>query len=284
MNITQSDIVSKLYSTMTTKQILTFEKRELLQTGVKKIDDRFGFPTGFYSIVGSPGTGKGWLALWLSKQFLIHNNKRTVYFSLEMSEGLVRTRILQQWSNLTKDELENGGDVKWALKCLKEDNILVDEYYVDDSKLQTTENFSRWFEKYYELGYRVFHFDHLHEISGANDNRMNPIIMEKWGQLFKNICKSYKDVWLFIYVQPNKSGYEKQILKRQDVTGSKSVIEKCDFFISINREKLEELEEESRDVYLYIDKNRYNDCNHVAFKLRFAETGNFHSFIGDKNE
>ena len=284
MNITNEELVAKLYSTMTIRQLTTFEKRELLQTGIEKIDDRFGFPTGFYSIVGSPGTGKGWLALWLSKQFLVHNNKKSVYFSLEMSESLIRTRILQQWSNLTKDELENGGDIKWALRCLKDDKILVDEYYMDNSKLQTTESFAKWFDEYYKLGYRVFHFDHLHEISGANDNKSNPIVMEKWGQLFKNICKSYKDVWLFIYVQPNKSGYEKQILKRQDVTGSKSVIEKCDFFISINREKLEELEEESRDVYLYIDKNRYNDCNHVAFKLRFAETGNFHSYIGGKNE
>lgn len=284
MKITLQEIANKLYSTKTKKELLTFEKRNLAQTGIQKIDNTFGFPTGFYAIVGSPGSGKGWLALWLSKQFLIHNNLTSVYFSLEMSEGLVRTRILQQWSNLTKDELESGKETKWVLDQLLRDKIVIDEYYSDNEKMQTPETFISWFEEYYKAGYRVFHFDHIHELSGANDNNKNQFVMEKWGEVFKNICKTYKDIWMFVYVQPNKKGYEKNILKRQDISGSGAVIQKCDFFISINREQVEGLEEESRDVYLYLDKNRYNDCNHKAFKIRFAETGNFHSLIGEQDE
>lgn len=284
IEITHEEIINKLYSSKTRSQITHKEVRKKANTGITKIDERFGFPTGFYVIAGSPGAGKGWFALWLSKNFMIHNNKKSVYFSLEMSESLVRNRILQQWSGLTQKQFEEGGDIQWAIEKLEDDNIIVDEYYSDNDKFQTPQSFIDWFKKYYKLGYRVFHFDHLHELSGANDNNSNQAIMEKWAKMFQTLTKKYSDVWLFIYVQPNGKAYEKGLLKRQDISGSKVIIQKCEFFISLNREQVDGLTEESKDIYIYIDKNRYSECNHVAFKLRFAETGNFHSIIGTTNE
>lgn len=267
----------QLYSDWTKKQLLHFEKRNQAKTGIYKIDENFGYPTGFYVIAGSPGAGKGWFATWISRQFYIHDQLKSVYFSLEMSEQVVRTRILQQWSDLTKKEMDNGGDTSMALDYLQKDVILINEFYSQESHKQTPQEFYNLFENYYRLGYRVFHFDHLHEISGANDNNRNQNMMEVWAKTFQKISKEFKDTWVFVYVQPNGKGYEKNILKKGDISGSKVIIQKCDFFISINREETDSFETESRNILLYLDKNRYTDQNHVAFKIYFHPNGNFYS-------
>lgn len=271
----------QLYSDWTKQQLLHFERRVQANTGIMKVDSNFGFPTGFYVIAGSPGAGKGWFATWISRQFYTHDRIRSVYFSLEMSEQVVRTRILQQWSDLTKKQLEDGGDTSPALSYLQKDVILINEFYSQDGDKQTPQEFRRIFEEYYKLGYRLFHFDHLHEISGANDNNRNQNMMEIWAKTFQKISKEFKDVWLFIYVQPNGKGYEKNILKKGDISGSKVIIQKCDFFISLNREESDSITEESRDVLVYLDKNRHTDKNHVAFKLYFHQSGNFYSSGGE---
>lgn len=265
-----------LYSNWTKEQLLEFEQRPEAQTGIRKIDERFPFPSGFYILAGSPGSGKGWFALWLSRQFYGHNLLRTVYFSLEMSESLVRTRILQQWSGLTKSQLENGGDISSATNLLSQDVLIVDDFHSSNQKLQTPRELERKIREYYSLGYKVFHFDHLHEVYGANNNDSNQKVMEDWGKMFQQLSKSLKDIWLFVYVQPNGKGYEKNLLKRADISGSKSVVQKCDFFLSLNRDQ--EVEG-SRTIFLHIDKNRYSDVNHVTFQLYFAPTGNYTSTI-----
>jgi len=286
--ITAEQINKKLYSDRKISDLTHVEVREDLNTGISNIDNNFGFPTGYYVILGNPGTGKSWFALWLSRMFYRHNQMRSVYFSLEMPEPMVRKRILQQWSDLTKSEIESGKSPIKAIELLTNDTIVVDEFYAEDGSNQITENFDSWIEAYYKLGYRIFHFDHLHELFGANDNSTNQGVTEKWAKCFQNVCKKYKDIWLMVYAQPNGAAANKKILRRTDIAGSKAITQKCDYFLSLNRNI--EIDENTgltmvdsceRKIILYLDKTRYTEISHIGFRLYFAETGNFHTMEED---
>ena len=133
-------IADKLYSTKPDKELLKIEKKLELNTGITSIDADFGFPAGYYVIAGNPGAGKSWFALWLSRVFWKHNAKKSVYFSLEMPEPIVRQRILQQWSDLTKAQYESGKEKLGAIDHLHQDAIIVDTFYAEDSKHQTTKD------------------------------------------------------------------------------------------------------------------------------------------------
>src|SRR3990167_7876690 len=133
MKISDDQIIKKLYSSKTVKDIRTVEKKDTLNTGLSHLDNDFGFPTGYYIIVGAPGVGKSWFALWLSRMFYRHDGITPVYFSLEMPEPLVRKRILQQWSDFTKANLESGKSPDEAMELLSKDVIVVDEFYSDDT-------------------------------------------------------------------------------------------------------------------------------------------------------
>lgn len=280
----QKEVIDKLYSSKKISDLTKIEKRDELLTSITSIDTDFGFPSGFYVICGNPGAGKGWFALWLSRMSYIHNQKKSVYFSLEMSEQLVRSRILQQWSDLTKTEYESKISVAKALELIAQDVIIVDTFYNDDQKKQTPDSFMIWVDEYYKIGYRIFHFDHLHELDGANDNKKNQGVTERWAKVFQNICKKYSDLWLFVYVQPNGAAANKNILRRTDIAGSKAITQKCDFFMSLNREvKLDEMglvemNTNSRKVFLFLDKTRYTDKTHIGFALHFSYTGNYFSY------
>lgn len=277
--ITNSDVASKLYSGMNLKELATIERKTTLNTGITSIDANFGFPSGYYIIVGNPGVGKSWFALWLSRMFYRHNAKMSVYFSLEMPETLVRQRILQQWSDFTKSELEGGSLPSQAIEMLGKDIIVVDEFYADDTTKQTPGTFEAWIDTYYQLGYRVFHLDHFHELQGASVNDRNQDVVERWGLLFQQICKKYDDIWLFIFVQPNSSPVK--LLKRNSVMGSKALTYKCDYFLSLNKKVSNdeidgiEMEEVDRTVILYVDKTRYTEKSHIGFAIHFMETGNY---------
>lgn len=285
MKITLEDISKKMYSSKTLKELKNFDKRDDLTTGIPYIDRDFSFPVGYYVILGNPGVGKSWFALWLSRVFYRHNGMSSVYFTLEMPEQILRSRILQQWSDLTKTAFESGGDFSQALALLGEDVIVVDDFYTENTKYQTPQMFLDWIKEYYSLGYRIFHFDHLHELAGANDNSRNQAVTESWAKTFQKVCKDYPDIWLFVYAQPNGAAANKRILRRTDIAGSKAITQKCDFFLSLNRNiELDEnglltIDSNDRQIILYLDKTRYTEKVHIGFKLHFSETANYHSII-----
>lgn len=271
------------YSSQEDDDLLVTEQRPCMPLGIEKLDKHFPFPTGYYVICANPGAGKGWFALWVSRKAFLKYQKKTVYFSLEMSEPLVRTRVLQQWSDLTQSQFESGMGVTKALQLLKKDVLVVDVFNVDDSKKQTPQEFTRLIEYYYLFGYRVFHFDHLHELDGANDNNRNQGVTELWAKTFQTLCKTYKDIWLFVYAQPNGAAANKSILKRTDIAGSKAITQKCEFFLSLNRSIKRDdngevvIDSENREVILWLDKSRVTSANHIGFKLYFSLTGNYES-------
>lgn len=269
------------YSSLGDDQILTTEKRECLNIGIGRIDKNFPFPTGYYVICANPGAGKGWFALWITRKAYVNNSKKTVYFSLEMTEQLIRTRILQQWSDLTQRQFESGMSVQKAIGMMKLDAITVDLFHSENTKWQTPESFEQKIEFYYLIGYRIFHFDHLHELDGANDTHFNQTVTEKWAKAFQSICKKYKDIWLFVYAQPNGASASKTILRRTDIAGSKAITQKCEFFLSLNRKVVDtetgevQVDNQDREVILWLDKSRVTSATHIGFKLYFSETGNF---------
>lgn len=271
---------TKFYSRLNPDEIKSVERRKTLTTGVKRIDTLFGFPTGYYVICANPGTGKGFFATWISRQFWRFNQEKSVYFSLEMPESLVRERLLQQWSDLTQEQYMSGADTSTAISLLKDDVIVVDELSEDEQILEPIRLYKA-IETYFALGYRIFHFDHLHELSGANDNNRNQAVTEEWAKIFQIICKDFPEIWLFIYAQPNGASASKYILRRTDIAGSKAITQKCEFFLSLNRKvELDEngeplIDKEDRTVILYLDKSRVTSKSHTGFRLLFDETGNF---------
>jgi len=290
ISITDEQISDTLYSSSVLSELTNIPKKEGLPVGIPKIDKDFNFPSGYYVIVGNPGTGKSWFALWLSRMFWKFSQMRSVYFSLEMPEIVVRARILQQWSDLTKTEFEDKKSAGEALDLMGKDVVVVNTFS-DSEKKQTTDYFSAWIDKYYEIGYRIFHFDHLHELEGANDIAQNQGVTEKWGKLFEEICKKYPDIWLFIYAQPNGNAAKSRILRRTDISGSKAITQKCDYYLSLNRniavdEKtgLVLIDENERVVILYLDKTRYTERQHIGFKIYFSPTGNFYDYTEGVNE
>ena len=281
MAITSNQINRKLYSSKAVENLIKFEIKKTAFVGVNSIDRDFGFPTGYYVILGNPGTGKSWFSLWIARMFHKYSNINSVCFTLEMPEPIVRTRILQQWSDLTKQEIENGGLTDKALDLMTKDVIVVDDFYSDDTVYQTPEMFEAWIDEYYNLGYLSFHFDHLHELDGASDDR-NKNITEKWARTFQGICKKYPDIWLFVYAQPNGEAAKKKILRRTDIYGSKAITQKCDYFLSLNRSlEIDEstgvpiYNDEQREIILFLDKTRYTEKAHIGFSLDFLKTGNF---------
>lgn len=291
MQINNQEIIKKLYSNKTISQLKEINTKKELNTGISYIDESFGFPTGYYILIGNPGSGKSWFALWLTRMFYRHDQMRSVYFSLEMPEPMVRKRILQQWSDLSKSEIDSGKSVQKAIEMMDKDIIIVDEFYAEDTKHQTPENFKMWVDEYYKLGYRVFHFDHFHELQGASVNDTNQKVVEKWGLMFQQLCKQYSDIWLIIYTQPKSADAKRKILRRDSVLGSKALTYKCDYILSLNRNiEIDDqtgivmVDDNEREIILYLDKTRYTEKTHVGFKIYFSETGNYYSITKKEND
>lgn len=273
------------------EELISIEQREMLTTGVAEIDSEFKHPTGYYVICANPGVGKGWWALWLSRKFWQRHQKKSVYFSLEMTTDLIKKRILQQWSVLTENQFNEAiankqhDLLKPAFEMLKQDMFRVDEFGGSDTSQVKPEVFKKKIEEYYKLGFRIFHFDHLHEIDGANSNETNQKVTETWAKCFQNICKDFPDIWLFVFAQPRGEASKKRYLERTDISGSKAITQKCEFFYSLNR-KIDLDKDNSfagtgdeRMVEVLLDKNRITSAQYTVYKLQFSLTGNF---IGKK--
>lgn len=266
----------------------------MLTTGIEKIDSNFSFPTGYYVICANPGAGKGWFALWLTRVFYTNHKLKSVYFSLEMAEPLIRERIFQAWSDLTQEDykkLQRQGEHAFvertypSLALLRQGAIEVDTFHTEDTKYQTPSEFEKLFRSYYEQGFRIFHFDHLHELEGANDNNRNQAVTERWAKTFQDISKEFPDCWLFIYAQPNGAAAKKKYIRRTDIAGSKAITQKCEFFLSLNLMEPEaddptSFEIENRQRVLFLDKSRVTSKSKIGFLLYFEETGNFTSGSG----
>ena len=287
MPITNQDIAKKLYSSQALGDIKKVEKKDRLHTGISGIDNDFGFPTGYYVIIGNQGVGKSWFALWLARMFYRHDLVNSVFFSLEMAKQFVTQRILQQWSDLTKTQFESNESVDQAVNLLAQDVIVVDEFHADNTALRTPKNFEMWVDEYYKMGYRVFIMDHFHELGGASTNDTNQKTVEVWGNLFQKVCKKYTDIWLIIFAQPNSSDYNKKILNRNSLRGSKALIDKCDYVLTLNRNF--ETDEETgapindpsnNKTLIYLDKSRFTTNPNILFRVVFTPTGNFNSTTG----
>lgn len=282
-DITNDEINETLYSSRSLEFLKHFEKKKAISLGIPKIDADFGFPTGYYIIVGDQGIGKSWFALWIARTFHINGGVNSVLFSLEMPEYLVRKRLLQQWSNLTRSELESGGDTTPATDLMGRDAIVVNEFYGEDTSKRTPENFKNWVDTYYLLGFRVFLMDHFHELGGASSNDTNQGVVEKWGSVFQQLCKKYPDIWLFIFAQPSSKDFDKKILNRNSLRGSKAIIDKCDYVMSLNKNievtETEVIVKEDNIVLLYLDKTRYTQTSNIAWRMTFHPTGNFGSAV-----
>lgn len=272
------------YSKMSAEEMKKVEKREKLWLGVDKVDRIFDFPTGYYVICANPGAGKGFFAMWLSRKGFELHGKKSVFFSLEMPELQVRTRLLQAWSDLTLQQFEKGASTAQAEKLMREDSFVVYPFGETDAAYQTPENFEKDVDEFYKKGYRIFHFDHFHELEGATSTDTNPRLAERWSKMFQNLCKTkYKDIWLFVYAQPNGAAARKSLLRRDDISGSKVITQKCEVFISLNREitinketKEVEVNAENRNITLWLDKNRISNRQYVGAQLYFGEDGNFY--------
>ena len=62
-----------------------------------------------------------------------------------MGEKLVRTRILQAWSDLTLSQFKKKANTQKAQKLMKQDVISVYPFGQKDSRYQTPENFEKDF-------------------------------------------------------------------------------------------------------------------------------------------
>lgn len=270
--------ITKLYSNWDDEDIRKIEIRKRLKTNITELDKLIKFPSGFYIISSNPGVGKSWFALWLSKTFYKLHNKKSIYFNLEMDETLVRARIHQSWSGLNQMQYEAGMNIDKALDLMKKDIIVVDNFFAEDTKLRTPQNFYEYLIYYYSKGYRCFHFDHLHELDGMNDNNKNQQLNEEWSAIFKKLNDELDDIWLFIYAQPNGMAGSKPILRRTDIAGSKAITQRCEFFISLNKrikKDYEDANEEDRNIYVFLDKGRTETKTHCGCWIRLDETGNF---------
>lgn len=269
------------YAGFSNADFANFTRRKELSTGLPSLDRMFPFPAGFYVICGNPGTGKGFFASWLSRVFFERHSIKSVFFSLEMPEPLVRMRLLQSWSDLTLSQFNAGYSTQKAVALLKKGAVKVFPFGLEDTSYQTPENFKKDFEKFYQEGYRIFHFDHIHELEGASVNDTNMAVMDKWGLMFQNLTKQYPDVWLFIFAQPNAGAEEKTVIRKTDVLGSKIITRKCEFFLSLNREAkidirgIAQVNEQNRRIVIWLDKNRVTDRQLCGCELYFHETGNF---------
>lgn len=242
------------------------------------IIDYEGIPSGMNLIIGTPGSGKSWFAIWLMKAIHQHNGLSSVFFSLEMDYRGILRRMVQSYAGLSLIEYETGSDASAGEKLIRQMKPIIQDYTGLDGNEITPTAFVSQVQAFYAKGYRVFFFDHLHEIPGVMTNDKNQQVIETWGDVFKSIRNSYDDIWLFILVQPNKEGYKKEFLTKENTAGSAAILNKCDFFLSVNRviDKTQMNDHEmDKPVRLWIDKNRRGSVDKTVQPCVLTKTGNF---------
>lgn len=275
----------KYFSQWSDEEIKQNHPLPRMPLGIPKLDAKFDFPSGFYVVVGYPGAGKSWLATWLIRRGWEKHGRKGVYITLEVSMEPAKRRILQQWSDLTQERLEAGASTTQAIHLLKQDSIAIEDFTQTDKGIDVSE-FKKLFEKHYQAGFRIFCFDHFHELPGAEDMKQNAVVADEWGTCFRELRKTYEDVWLFVFAQPNDEGTRAKIIKRYHLKGSRPLMQKADYFLSLNPKQQDDdaVEQEDRSVLLYLDKNRNTSSNHVGFWMYFAKTANFFATAEDQLE
>lgn len=239
-----------------------------------------GIPSGMNLIIGLPGSGKSWFSIWMMKKIYEKHQYKSVFFSLEMDTNGLTKRIIQSYSNRTLEQFENREGISEGLRKAKEVGFTIVDYSQMDSSGITPTQFSNDIHKFYQAGYRVFFLDHLHEIPGATTSQKNSEVVEVWGDVFKHIRNTYEDVWLFILVQPNKEAYKRKTLTKETTSGSTNIINKCDFFLSLNREVDADKDDDTTEltnkpIRVWVDKNRRGAMDKVGQRVWLTPTGNF---------
>ena len=273
------------YSEMTDKDIRSKEIREVLKTGFFKFDTDFGWPAGSYLIIGNTGAGKSWFALSLARQIFLRNDKKTAYFSVEMTPEQIKTRLLQAWSDIRYKDFYDGCDTSKAERLMRKDAITFHSFSKkDNDKYSSPENFEKDFKMFYNAGYRIFMFDHLHEVPGATEMEQNPKVMAKWGTLFKKLEGENTDCWFFIFAQPVSTAAKKKILDMNDIWGSKTINFKIQFIITLNDFSEKDTDgfsiapiDGKKPITIFLSKNRFTPANFIKEQTYLLDTGNFES-------
>jgi hypothetical protein len=272
------------YNNLTDKEISAFAPVEKIDIGIPELDRVFNWPTGFYLICGISNVGKGFLFDQIAYWFYKSKGIKSVVFSLEMDEEMIRKRCLQSWSGFTEEDMEKYPISPEAIKTLK-DSIRIIPFRDYDLKNQTPQKFREDFEKFYADGYRLFFFDHLLLISGATDNILNQVLIQDWSRTFADISEKHKDCWIMPFTQvrldrPRSSKkYSKNLITPENMQGAKSIHFACDVFIGLSMAEDGELS--TRDFYMNFCKSRKNSQKGMYVKLYFAPDGNFYSSEGE---
>jgi hypothetical protein len=269
-----------IFSEMSETQLTKVFEGERLSTGLSTIDHNFGWTPGSCLIIGHPGSGKSWLALWLARQFYARHNKKTMFWSLEMSSEGTKKRLLQSWSDLTKEATEYGQNTQQAEKMLKDDAIAL-QTWEDTSITLTPELFTEMSEKHIQEGTEVIIVDHFHHLPGVGgDNDSNQRFAGEWSRAFSSLCKNHPNIWLFVMAQPNASGSNETILRPDSIKGSKTPRQYFEYIITLSSEMVDlgdgdlSLKPESRKRILYVWKNR-NGEQFFGERTELLPTGNF---------
>lgn len=277
---TQQEVPHIDLAGLTDDELVTSKEYPMLKLGIEQLD-RAGVPSGMLLLIGQSGSGKSWFMNHIVKAAWELNQRRSVIFSLEMdTQGLTR-RMLQSYSELSVTDFQyTKPDTSKAVKIIREAKPVIVDYTQVDRDAITPLSLTQAVHEYYAKGYRVFLFDHFHEIPGVATNEKNQQQTEIWGDAFKAIRNTYDDVWLFVLVQSNKEGYKKDILTKEFVSGSSALVNKCDYFLSINRREKPNADlilemDKPKPVTLWVDKNRRSYADRFAIPCILDNTGNF---------
>lgn len=264
---------------LTDEELQSHKEYPKLKLGIEQLDQA-GVPSGMLLLIGQSGAGKSWFMNHIVKVAWELNKQKSVIFSLEMdTQGLIR-RMLQSYSNLTVTDMVYGKKTEKGIATIRDAKPVIVDYTQVDRDAITPLSFTQTVHEYYAQGYRVFLFDHFHEIPGVSTNDKNQQQTEIWGDVFKAIRNTYDDVWLFVLVQSNKEGYKKDILTKEYVSGSSALVNKCDYFLSLNRKEKPDqnlaLEmSKPKNITLWVDKNRRSFADRFAVPCLLDNTGNF---------
>lgn len=279
------------FSLMSDEEILHTEEYELLRFGIPKMDigeRAVGITPGWTIIAASQGIGKSWMMLHLTKVFYDKHNKRSVLLSLEMPKDALKERALQAYSELTQDQYKRGASVEKGIKFLKECNPIIQEFGLDDGSKITPDELTNIIDYWYSKGYRVFQFDHLHQISGMSDIKTANVVADKWSWAIKNVVDKYKDIWFIAYAQTNKDAATRPV-KKEDIRYGSPFIDKCDMVFSLNnpaamiearkaaKQNLEEVYNppSNRQIFIYLSKTRKLSVGLGGWMVYHSLTGNF---------
>jgi len=268
-------------SKMTDEELSSSKEYPMLKVDIKELD-QIGIPSGLNLIIGQSGGGKSWFLNHLVKTGWELNKQRSVIFSLEMDFEGLKKRMLQSYSGYTAEQMKSSPNLTAGIKTLKEADPIIYDYTQVDRGGITPLSISQAIHQQYALGRRIFLLDHFMEIPGISTNEKNQGLTEIWGDAFKAIRNTYSDVWLFILVQANKEGYKKDIITKEYTRGSSALIDKCDFFISLNRKEKPDPSvvldlSKPKDIIFWVDKNRRSIADRFAVSCVLDATGNFHS-------